>query len=184
MLCGTVALLCLFSMFVPIVAPHYSAQEYHPADDSYTKDYFLSGDYYCAREYWSIVRFASQSMVMKVILSLSMALTLYWCVCCFMGEHTLTAGIAASGVNLAVTAFFVVKMLSMMAACRPFVIVVVLVDATAAVICAIFSKPRKKKYSLLIIISNFFMTSVEKYFSPHSAHSMQGTFFMMIGLPL
>ena len=145
MLCGTVALLCLFSMFVPIVAPHYSAQEYHPADDSYTKDYFLSGDYYCAREYWSIVRFASQNLVMKVVLSLSMAFTIYWCACCFMGEQTLTAGIAASAVNLAVTVFFVVKMIAMMAACRPFVIIVVLVDAVAAVICAVFSKPGKKE---------------------------------------
>lgn len=143
LLCGTVALLCLFSMFVPIVAPHYSAQEYHPADDSYTKDYFLSGDYYCAREYWSIVRFANQSMVMKVILSLSMALTLYWCACCFMGEDAFKAGVAATVVNLAVTAFFVIKMVGIMAACRPFVILVVLVDAVAAVVCAGFAIPRK-----------------------------------------
>ena len=36
LLCGTIALLCLFSMFVPIVAPHYPATLYHPSNaDSY-----------------------------------------------------------------------------------------------------------------------------------------------------
>ena len=58
MLCGALALVCLVSLFVPVIAPHYPASQYHPGSDSYTKDYILNGDYYFAREYWSLAKFA------------------------------------------------------------------------------------------------------------------------------
>ena len=145
LLCGTIALICLVSMFMPIVAPRYSAQFYHPSGD-YTRDYFFDEDYYCAREYWSISKFAlsNSGHMQHITLSAAMALMLYWSTLCFMGENSLLAGRIASILNLGVTGWFVVKMLGMSGGCRPVVIAVILIDAATAVVCALLASPGKK----------------------------------------
>ena len=105
LLCGALALLCLVSLFIPIVAPKYPASEYHPGNGDYTKDYFLVGDYYIAREYWSLAKFALSSGF-RIALSVACALLLYWATMSLMGEEALMAGIVAATVNLGVVAFW------------------------------------------------------------------------------
>ena len=75
-LCGALVLVCLVSLFIPIVAPRYPVSEYHPGTGDYTKDYFLTGDYYCARAYWSLGKFALASGY-RIALSVAAALLLY-----------------------------------------------------------------------------------------------------------
>ena len=149
LLCGTIALLCLFSMFVPLVAPHYSAELYHLAsDDSYTKDYYLSGDYYQAREYWSIVKFAQTNNIHRVIIMASMALVLYWCTMSFMGDTSILTGLVASLFNLAVVLYSIIRMVSVAGGSRPFVIVVVVLDSVVAIVCAMMQgMPGKRRYT-------------------------------------
>ena len=142
LLCGTIALLCLFSMFVPIVAPHYSSQLYHPSSEaSYARDYFLDGDYYQARQYWSITVFAltNTGHFHRIVLSVDLALVLYWCTMSFMGEKAILAGLISSFFNLAVVLYSVVRMLSMAGASRTFVIAVVILDSLLAVVCSVFA---------------------------------------------
>ena len=141
-------------MFVPIVAPHYSTQEYHPASDSYTKDYYLSGDYYQAREYWSIVKFAQTNNIHRVIIMASMALVLYWCMMSFMGDTLILTGLVASLFNLVVVLFSIVRMISVAGGSRPFVIVVVVLDSLLAIVCAAMQgiPGRKRRYTIPIKI--------------------------------
>lgn len=141
LICGTIALLCLVSMFMPIVAPRYPAAQYHPASDT-SPEYVLSGDYYYAREYWSITRFmlASHSPLLQIVLSVTQALLLYWAVLSFLGETAPYTGLIASIVNLAVTAFFLIQMLSVAGSSRWGVIVMLAVDTLAAVALAVVHK--------------------------------------------
>lgn len=149
MLCGAVALLCLLSMFMPIVAPKYPVSLYHPGNVSYTRDYMLIEDYYCAREYWSISRFALSSGY-RLALSVAMGLLLYWATLSFMGETARITGVVAAMVNLGVTGFLITAMMKVVSVCRPFVIGVIVVDAvTAAVvawICLLMGKEKPRKY--------------------------------------
>lgn len=151
LLCGTIALLCLFSMFVPIVAPHYPATLYHPSNaDSYTADYFFTGDYYQARQYWSIVKFAltNPGTLHRIVVSVSLALMLYWCTMSFMGESTVLGGLVAAIFNLGVVVYSVVKMVGMAGGVRPFVIGVVIVDSLVAVVCAVVEvMPGRRRYT-------------------------------------
>ena len=135
MLCGAAALLCLLSMFIPIVAPRFSAALYHPGSESYTRDYILIGDYYCAREYWSITRFALSSGH-RIMLSVALGLLLYWATLSFMGERAKIAGVLAATANLAVAVYLIVSMVRIMSVCRPFVIGVIIVDAIMAEVVA------------------------------------------------
>lgn len=149
-LCGAIALLCLISMFMPIVAPKYSAQYYQPGSDGYTRDYMLVGDYYCAREYWSMARFA-MSNGYRIAISVAMGLLLYWAALSFMGEKARITGVVAATVNLGVTGYLIVSMIRIMSACRPFVIGVIAVDAiTAAVVAwvALFTKEKRRYISV------------------------------------
>lgn len=108
LLCGALALLCLVSLFIPIVAPQYPTSQYHPGSESYTRDYMLIGDYYMAREYWSLVKFALSSGY-RVALSVAAALLLYWATMSLMGEKTRVAGVLAATVNLFVVAYLLVQ---------------------------------------------------------------------------
>lgn len=135
LLCGAMALLCLVSLFIPIVAPQYPASQYHPGSDSYTRDYMLIGDYYMAREYWSLVKFALSSGY-RVALSVAAALLLYWATMSLMGEKVLITGVVAATVNLGVVAFLLVKLLELRAGCRWGVLIVMSVDVIAAVCVA------------------------------------------------
>ena len=149
MLCGTVALFCLVSMFIPIIAPRFPTSTYHPGSEGYTREYFLDGDYYVAREYWSVARFAlaSGDNVKRIALSVSMALMLYWSMLSFMGEDAVKAGLIASILNLAVTGWIVIQMLGLKAGVRPLVLGVVLMDVVAAVVVAVAAVPVKRRYT-------------------------------------
>ena len=136
LLCGAVALLCLVSFFIPVIAPRYPASLYHPGNaESYSRDYFLVGDYYIAREYWSLAKFALSSGF-RIALSVACALLLYWATMSLMGEEALLAGIVAATVNLGVVAFLLVKLLGLRAGCRWDVLIVMSVDVIAAVCVA------------------------------------------------
>ena len=147
LLCGAMALLCLVSLFIPIVAPQYPASQYHPGSDSYTRDYMLIGDYYMAREYWSLAKFALSSGF-RIALSVACALLLYWATMSLMGEEALIAGVVASMVNVGVVAFLLVKLLGLRAGCRWGVLIVMCVDVIAAVCVAWlhFLAGRGKRY--------------------------------------
>ena len=153
MLCGAIALICLLSMFIPIVAPRYSAEFYHPGSESYTRDYVLSGGYYCAREYWSIMRFALSSGY-RLVLSAAMGLLLYWATLSFMGENARIVGVIAATVNLAVILYLMSAMMKVVSVCRPFLMAVIVVDALLATVVAwirLFAGRAKKRYISLPI---------------------------------
>ena len=150
MLCGAIALLCLISMFMPIVAPKYSAQYYQPGSDGYARDYMLIGDYYCAREYWSLARFA-MSNGHRIAISAAMGLLLYWAALSFMGEKARIIGVVAATVNLGVTGYLIVSLIRIMSACRPFVIGVIVVDAVTAAAVAwigLFTREKRRYISV------------------------------------
>lgn len=141
LICGTIALLCLFSMFVPVIVPRYPAQLYHPAMD-YTREYIYTGDYYYAREYWSIIHFmlAQHSNVLRLTLAASMSMLLYWSTLSFMGDVAIKTGLIASIVNLGVTIFYLTQMIAVAGACRWPVVIVILIDTLAAVAAAILHR--------------------------------------------
>lgn len=147
MLSGAVALLCLVSFFMPVIAPQFPISRYHPGSDSYTNDYFLVGDYYIAREYWSLAKFALSSGF-RIALSVACALLLYWATMSLMGEEALIAGVVASMVNVGVVAFLLVKLLGLRAGCRWGVLIVMSVDVIAGAVVAWlhFLAGRGKRY--------------------------------------
>ena len=146
-LCGALALVCLVSLFIPIVAPRYPVSEYHPGSGDYTKDYFLTGDYYCARAYWSLAKFALASGY-RIALSVAAALLLYWTTLSLMGEEARLAGVIASTVNLAVSGFLMAKLLRVAAGCRWGILIVVGLDIIVATVVAWYSffAGREKRY--------------------------------------
>ena len=147
LLCGALALLCLVSLFIPLIAPKYPASEYHPGSGDYTKDYFLVGDYYIAREYWSLAKFAL-SCGYRIQLSVAAALLLYWATLSLMGESARLAGVIAATVNVLVTGYLVLRLLEVAAGTRWGVLVVLGVDVVAALIVAWYNffAPREKHY--------------------------------------
>ena len=152
LLCGAIALLCLMSIFMPIVAPKYSIQMYHAGSKDYTREYTLVGDYYYARQYWSMTRFAlsSGNSFMRIVHSASMALLLYWAILSFLREKVRFTGVLAAMVNLVVTVYLVSEMLKVMAECRWGVLVVIGIDTLLAVAVAwiyfFAERGRKKQY--------------------------------------
>ena len=147
LLCGALALLCLVSLFIPIVAPQYPASQYHPGSDSYTRDYMLIGDYYMTREYWSLVKFALSSGY-RVALSIAAALLLYWATMSLMGEKVRVVGILAATANLFVVTYLLVQLLKLRAGCRWGVLIVLAVDVLVATAVAWYSffADRRKQY--------------------------------------
>ena len=135
LLCGALALLCLVTLFIPLIAPKYPASEYHPGNGDYTKDYFLVGDYYMAREYWSLAKFAL-SCGYRIHLSVAAALLLYWATLSLMGESARLAGVIAATVNLGTTGYLLSRQLEVAAGTRWGVLVVMAVDVVAAFVVA------------------------------------------------
>lgn len=135
MLSGAVALLCLVSFFIPVIAPKYPASQYHPGSESYTRDYFHVGDYFIAREYWSLAKFALSSGF-RIALSVACALLLYWATMSLMGEEALMAGVVAATVNIGVVAFLLVKLLGLRAGCRWGVLIIMVIDVIAGAVVA------------------------------------------------
>lgn len=131
------ALFCFISMYMPIIAPRYSAQQYYAPGGNYNVEYYFTGDYYCAREYWSITRFvfASNSVLFRVILSLDQALLMLWALMSVRGEAG-RKGLVIALLNLLVVGFVLIKMFGVMGSCRWGVIVVLALDTLAAVVMA------------------------------------------------
>ena len=147
LLCGALALLCLVSLFIPLIAPRYPASEYHPGNGDYTKDYFLVGDYYMAREYWSLAKFAL-SCGHRIALSIAAALLLYWATLSLMGESARLAGVIAATVDVLVTGYLLSRLMAVAAGTRWGVLIVMGVDVIAAFIVAWygFVSGRGKRY--------------------------------------
>lgn len=137
-LCAVMAMLCFISMYIPIIAPQYSAALFQPANSTEAASYMLVGDYYVAREYWTITgyAFAAWPMIVRIILSLSQALLLLWAFYSVRGEAG-RMGMLTTGLNLVLNAVALIQMLMMMGACRWGVVAVVAVDAIAGLILAV-----------------------------------------------
>lgn len=137
LICSVIALFCFISIYMPVIAPRFPAVEYYAPSGSYESEYYLSGDYFYAREYWSISRFAfaDRSIVIRVVLSLGEALLIYWAFYAVRGEAG-RIGIVIAGLNLGITAFMVIRMLGVMGYCRWGVLTVMALVAVAAVVVA------------------------------------------------
>ena len=115
---GIVALFCVMTLYIPIIAPAFS------------------------RAYSSVVQFSFRSghpvvgsMPGKLIVSANAILLMYWAILCFMGIPGKT-GLPASIVNLAVTAAALACMAPGMLACRVHVLVVAALDIVASIVLA------------------------------------------------
>lgn len=133
--CSVLALLCFVSMFIPVIAPRYPIALYHTQAGN--NDFFISGDYYLARNYWAITDyvFGAEPQIWRIILSFDQALLLFWSVMSVRGEAG-KKGLAVSVLNLVVTATVVVKMASSMWACQWAVLIMMALDTIAAVVLA------------------------------------------------
>ena len=131
------ALFCFVSMYMPIIAPRYPAAQYYAPTGSYNAEYYFTGDYYCAREFWSMTRFvfAGNSILFRIILSLDQALLMLWAMMSVRGEAGRN-GLVIALINLAVVGFVLIKMFMVMGSCRWGVIVVLALDTLAAVAMA------------------------------------------------
>ena len=143
LLVGVIALLCFISLYMPLIGPKYPAAEY-----TYTtaaaKDYALSGDYYWAREYWSISRFlfSSTSALPRIILCLTQVSLIYWAWLASRGEGG-KIGIITAVVNLIVVTVTVVLMLRVRGSVRWEVLIMVALDSIAAVVLAVLHSTMK-----------------------------------------
>ena len=153
LICSIIALLCFVSMYIPIIAPKYAVADYF-ATGNYTREYLLAGDYFWAREFWTITRFcfSSHSELMRIAISLTQAMLIYWAFYSVRGDMAGSTGIIVSAVNLGVSGFVLIRMLMVMGACRWGVIAVVVLDNVAAVALAVLNallpgdgKPKGKR---------------------------------------
>ena len=152
LICSIIALFCFISMYMPIIAPQYPAADYYAPTGSFESESFCTGDYYIAREYWSISRFvfADKSIVLRVVLSLSGALLIYWAFYSVRGEAG-KMGLISAVLNLVVTGYVVARMLGVMGYCRWGVLAVLALTTVAAVVIAALNpstggaKPAKEK---------------------------------------
>lgn len=139
LICSILAIFCFISMYMPVIAPRYPASDYFPAaGSSYSDEYYCTGDYYYAREYWDMTRFvfSDRSPVGRVLLSITQALLLLWALMSVRGEAGVL-GLWAAGLNLAVTAFILVRMFAVAGFCQWGVLAVMAVDDAAAAALAI-----------------------------------------------
>ena len=133
LVCGAIALFCFVSLFIPVIAPCYPATNYYSATGASTTDFVFSGDYYYAREYWSISQyvFSTGGLLARIVMAMSEALLIYWAFYSVKGEAG-KMGMAAAALNLVVVAVAAIDMLGKLGSCRWSVLAVVLVDAIVA----------------------------------------------------
>lgn len=134
-ICSVLALLCFVSLFVPVIAPRYPVALYHAQPGN--SDFYISGDYYLARRYWSITDyvFGGQSQIWKILLSFDQALLLFWSVLSVRGEAG-RVGLAVAIPNLVVTGVAIISMASSMWTCQWAVLIMMVLDIIAAVVMA------------------------------------------------
>ena len=137
LICSVVALFCVISMYMPVIAPRYPADQYYAPTNSFMSEYFFTGDYYCAREYWSMTRFvfSNSNVPIRILLSLAQALLMLWALTSVRGEAK-RIGPIVSVANLAVTAFILISMLMVMGSCQWGVFAIISLVAIAAVALA------------------------------------------------
>ena len=139
LLCSLLVLLCLISMYIPVVAPRYPADEYHPANGAYEADYFYNGEAYLAKRFWSITDyvFGGGSQVARVVISLTQAMLVVRAWLIVSGQAEKRKEMAAGVVTLGVVGYFLVKMMMSMWSCRwPVLVVMVLLLVTSIVMSA------------------------------------------------
>ena len=117
LICSVLALFCFVAMFVPVIAPRYPAGEYYAQPGN--SDYFYTGDYYLAKDYWAITDhvFNAQSIAWRIALSLDQALLLFWALTSVRGEAG-RVGLAIAVANLALLSVVLIRMLGAMWGCR------------------------------------------------------------------
>ena len=137
--CSLLVLFCMISMYIPVIAPMYPADEYHPASDSYEADYYYNGDAYLAKRFWSITDyvFGGGSQIARVVISLTQAMLVVRAWLIVSGQAEKRKEIIASVVTLGVVGYFIVRMMISMWSCRwPVLIVMVLLLVTSIVMSA------------------------------------------------
>ena len=136
LLCSLLVLLCLISMYIPVIAPRYPADEYHPANGSYDAEYYYNGEAYLAKRLWSITDyvFGGGSQVARVVISLTQAMLVVRAWLIVSGQAERKKEMAASVVTLGVVGYFIVRMMMSMWSCRwPVLVVMVLLLVTSIV---------------------------------------------------
>ena len=125
LICSILAIFCFISMYMPVIAPRFPAGQYYAEEGSFESNYFFTGDYYMAKNYWSLTdyAFAVENRIARVVISLDQALLLLWALMSVKGEAG-KKGIIAALINLVVEGAFFGIMLSGMWACRWGVLVV------------------------------------------------------------
>ena len=143
LLCGVIALLCFISLYMPLVAPRFPAADYIYTASA-ARDYALSGDYFWAREYWSVSRFlfSTGSPIPKVIISLTQVLLIFWAFEASKGEAG-KVGVAVAVLNLIVVAASLIFMLKVAGGVRWEVLVMMALDCVAAVVLAVLHSRMK-----------------------------------------
>ncbi len=141
LVCSILALLCMISMYMPIIAPRYPAGTYYIPEGTYRQDFALINGYYCAREYWDMTRFvfATHSVLWQIALSVAQAALLFWAWLSVRGEAG-KQGLVIAVLNLVVVGFTLFGMLRVGWMCRWGMLVVIALDAAAAVVLAANAK--------------------------------------------
>ena len=138
--CSLLVLFCMISMYIPVIAPSYPADEYHPASDSYEAEYYYNGDAYLAKRFWSITDyvFGGGSQVARVIISLTQAMLVVRAWLIVSGQAERKKEFCASVANLIIVGFFLVKMLLSMWSCRWAVLVVMVLLLVTSIVMSAF----------------------------------------------
>lgn len=137
LLCSILAIFCVVSMYMPVVQPRYPAGDYYAPEGSYEGEYIFSGDYYYAREYWDMTRFAfaQSSIALRLLVSIDQALLLLWAWTSVRGEAKWN-GLAVALFNLLAVGIVMAMMLHVRASCRWGVVAIMALDTVATVVMA------------------------------------------------
>ena len=138
--CSLLVLFCMISMYIPVIAPMYPADEYHPASDSYEADYFYNGDAYLAKRFWSITdyAFSGASQIPRVVISLTQAMLVVRAWLIVSGQAEKKKEIIAGVVTLGVVGYFLVKMMLSMWSCRWAVLAVMALLFVTSIVMSAF----------------------------------------------
>ena len=146
--CSLLVLFCMISMYIPVIAPSYPADEYHPASDSYEAEYYYNGDAYLAKRFWSITDyvFGGGSQVARVVISLTQAMLVVRAWLIVSGQAEKRKEIIAGVVTLGVVGFFLVKMMLSMWSCRWAVLVVMVLLLVTSIVMSGFVEHTAPKF--------------------------------------
>ena len=140
LLISIIVLFCMISMYIPVIAPMYPADEYHPSNGSYEADYYYNGDAYLAKRFWSITDyvFGGGSQVARVVISLTQAMLVVRAWLIVSGQAEKRKEFCASVANLIIVGYFLVKMMLSMWSCRWAVLVVMVLLLVTSIVMSAF----------------------------------------------